>query len=98
MAKVAHLYSVAPSHGGGIAPGPLFEAAWRAWPESGKRRSSRRIAVRAWAIAACECGERELLDAVTRYLKEDPDVHSHTGAPGFHKWMNDARWDYWAKR
>lgn len=96
MPKLAYLHAQPTPSTGGIAPGPMFEAAWSAWPESGKRRSSRRIAVRSWAIAACECGERELLDAVTRYLNEDPDVHSHTGAPGFHKWMNDARWEYWA--
>lgn len=49
----------------------------------------------AWASAALECGERALLNAVLRYVKEDTDLDGHVGAPGFHKWLWDARWEYW---
>lgn len=93
MGKVAYLPQRHPSRE--IAAGPLFEAAWHAFPESGKRRSSRRLSVVAWASAACECGERELLQAVLRYVREDPDIDGNVGAPGFHRWLSDARWEYW---
>ena len=78
-----------------IAPGPLFEKAWAVFPESGKRRSSRRISALAWARASLVVGEAALLAAVRRYVAEDPDLDGYAGAPGFHRWLNDDRWEYW---
>lgn len=93
---MGQVHKLQPAHSSGaIAPGPMFERAWAAWPDSGKRRSSRRLAVRAWAMSAAEVGEDKLLKALLRYVEEETDLLSHAGAPGFHRWLYDGRWDYW---
>lgn len=93
MAKVVPLR--ARQHRHAIAPGLLFEQAWAIYPESGRRRSSRRLSAPEWARAACDCGEEELLSAVRKYVAEDKDYKKEFGAPGFHRWLSLARWESW---
>lgn len=96
MAKVAYLRDHARYKGLSFEPGPLFEAAWAAYPEIGRRRSSQRLSVLPWVSAAMEIGERTLLDAVRRYALEDPDALNGY-VTGFHKWLRDGRWEYWVR-
>lgn len=65
-----------------------------AFPEIGKRRSSRRLCVLPWVSAAMEVGEQALVEAVKRYAREDHDAIDGF-VPGFHRWLEQGRWEYW---
>lgn len=73
-----------------------FEDAWLAFPETGRLRSSRRVAWPEWQKVADELGEADLLARVRRYAKEDKDHRKECGAPGFHRWLKWGRWEHWA--
>lgn len=78
-----------------FAPGPLFEKAWQAFPSTGRIRSSRQETAPQWAAVAARIGEQALLDAVVLYAKAEAQHSSGYGAPGFHKWLEKGRWEYW---
>jgi hypothetical protein len=74
---------------------PAFEEAWLAYPETGRLRSSRKLAVPEWQSVAAEIGEPALLAAVRRYTTEDKQHRKDHGAPAFHRWLNWGRWEHW---
>jgi hypothetical protein len=75
----------------------LFEDAWKAFPEQGRLRSSRREAGPEWAKAAREVGEEALLAAVRRYTAEDKEHKRDCGPPGFHRWLKWGRYEHWLR-
>jgi uncharacterized protein YdaU (DUF1376 family) len=80
----------------GGTPSPEFEAAWKAYPDVGRRRSSAAKARPAWRKAAKAAGGGDrLLAAVKRYAASD-DAQRDGGhfVPGFHRWLNDAKWEH----
>lgn len=78
-----------------FAMGPIFESAWSAYPESGRRRSSRLLSAPEWAKCILHIGDGDLLEAVARYAKEDTDHRKDCGAPAFHRWLAWGRWESW---
>lgn len=79
-----------------VAVSPEFEAAWAAFPETGRLRSSKRQSWPEWVSVAGEIGEDDLLARVERYAREDKDHRREHGAPGFHRWLKWGRWEHWA--
>lgn len=73
----------------------VFMAAWSAYPESGRLRSSRKVAWAEWLKTLAEATEEELLGAVQRYAREDKEHRKDHGAPGFDRWLKWGRWDNW---
>lgn len=78
-----------------VTAGAMFDQAWKAYPDQGRLRSSRREAQKAWAKAAREVGEEALLGAVRRYVAEDKEHKRECGPPGFHRWLNWGRYEHW---
>lgn len=75
---------------------PTFLTAWDHFPDSGRLRSSKREAWPAWAIEADRAGgEDRLLAAVQRYFREDREHRRDCGAPAFHRWLKNGRWEHW---
>ncbi len=72
-----------------------FEDAWAAFPEQGRRRSSKKLSGPLWAKVAKEVGEDELLAAVQRYVREDKDYRRECGPPGFDRWLKWGRYEHW---
>ncbi|MFZ5669106.1 MAG: YdaU family protein [Pseudomonadota bacterium] len=73
----------------------LFGRAWQAFPEWGRKRSSRAKAEKAWRAAAEQAGgEGQLLAAVERYAAE-PDTQRDGGkfVPAMDRWLRDGRWE-----
>lgn len=77
------------------ATSEAFEQAWRAYPETGRLRSSRKESLPEWRKACRETGEEALLSAVLRYAKEDKEHKKDCGAPGFHRWLKWGRYEHW---
>lgn len=76
---------------------PTFRAAWDAFPQQGRLRSSQKQAWPEWLKAVKECGsEDELLARVQRYTADDKDYRKECGPPGFHRWLKWGRWEHWA--
>lgn len=74
---------------------PAFNEAWRSYPDSGRTRSSRIESAGEWQKITREVGEDALLAAVRKYAAEDKDHRKECGAPAFHRWLKNGRWDYW---
>lgn len=72
-----------------------FEDGWAAFPETGRKRSSKKLSGPAWAKVAKEVGEDELLAAVQKYAREDKDHRKECGAPGFDRWLKWGRYEHW---
>jgi hypothetical protein len=69
-----------------------FERAWPAFPESGRKRSSRIEAWPEWQIVADAIGEDKLEQACLAFSKSKVE---DCGAPGFHRWLRWGRWEHW---
>ena len=80
----------------GFAADQTFAEAWGACTDVMRRRSnSREKTLAAWKRAAATAGGGQVLvEALRRYLREDPDVQ-RTGGPGFHRWLGDGTWEHW---
>lgn len=74
---------------------PNFDEAWSRYPDTGRLRSSRRQAWPEWCDVSREIGEEVLVAAVIRYAAEDKDHKRECGAPGFHRWLKQGRWEHW---
>jgi uncharacterized protein YdaU (DUF1376 family) len=75
----------------------LFAKAWAAYPEGGRRRSSKGKAAEVWAKIADEAGgEGALLSAVQAYART-PDATRDAGqyAPAFERWLRDGKWEHY---
>lgn len=72
----------------------LFEEAWSACTPTMRKRSwSKEKTQGLWRSSARKAlGEPQLLGALKRYLRDDPDV-GRTGGPGFHLWLRDGKWE-----
>ena len=71
-----------------------FIAAWNAYPDQGRKRSSRPKAWPEWRKARKRFSGPVLAAAVARYVAGDEDA-KRTGGPGFHSWLKDARFEHW---
>lgn len=72
-----------------------FLAVWgAATPEMRKRAKSRRKTWPEWLKAKRRLSPEDLLGAVRRYVREDPDV-KRTGGPGLHLWLKDGTYENW---
>ena len=80
----------------GWAADLAFVEAWGACTDPMRRRSNNREKTwAAWKRAAVMAGGGQvLIQALRRYLREDPDVQ-RTGGPGFHVWLSDGAWEHW---
>jgi uncharacterized protein YdaU (DUF1376 family) len=74
-----------------------FAKAWDAYPRQGRERSkSRDKTLPIWREAAKRAGGGErLAAAVQRYVREDKQHKGECGPPGFHRWLNDGKWEHW---
>jgi hypothetical protein len=77
---------------------PDFCTAWdTCTPAMRKRSESREKTFAHWKRQAAIAGSAgNLLHALRRYIKGDPDV-KRTGGPGFHLWLKDGTWDHWTE-
>lgn len=78
-----------------VTASAAFEEAWLLFPESGRLRSSKRMAYPEWAKVAAEIGENRLLDCVRQYASRDKQHKDKAGAPGFERWLKWGRWEHW---
>jgi uncharacterized protein YdaU (DUF1376 family) len=76
------------------AKDPNFALAWKACTNKGRTRSSRAKAWPAWKAALKVAHGPALAEAVARYVASDEDA-KRTGGPGFHIWLNDAKFEHW---
>jgi hypothetical protein len=74
---------------------PTFDEAWSLLPETARIRSSRKMSMPEWLAVASEIGEPALVAAVKRYVAEDKEHRRECGAPGFHRWLKQGRWENW---
>lgn len=92
------LFSEEPSEPAGKpepwAKDPHFALAWKACTDKGRTRSSRAKAWPAWKAALKVAPGPALAEAVARYVANDADA-KRTGGPGFHIWLNDAKFEHW---
>jgi hypothetical protein len=72
-----------------------FDSAWAAFPDVGRRRSSRSESWPQWSRVAREIGENELLAAVLAYSTDPKELKAECGSPGFHRWLKAGRWEHW---
>lgn len=74
-----------------------FSKGWDAYPRQGRERSkSRDKTLPIWREAARRAGGGErLVAAVQRYVREDKQHKGECGPPGFHRWLNDGKWEHW---
>ena len=74
----------------------LFGEAWTACTDAMRARSAAREKTwPAWARAAIAAGGPDrLLTALKAYVASDKDVE-RTGGPGFHRWLQDGKWQHW---
>lgn len=72
-----------------------FERAWKAYPDAGRRRSSRVEAWPQWVRVASAVGEDQLADAVVAYAADPVELTKESGAPGLHIWLKRGRWEHW---
>lgn len=79
----------------GAVYSPLFNRGWEAFPETGRKRSSRKVSWPEWQKAAYQIGEERLLGAIVRYTAQDKDHRKECGAPGFDRWLKWARYETW---
>jgi hypothetical protein len=72
----------------------VFEEAWKTCTEAMRKRSAPKDRTQEfWLRSARKAGgEAQLLGALKRYLRNDPDV-GRTGGPGFHLWLRDGKWE-----
>jgi hypothetical protein len=71
-----------------------FEEAWALRAGQMKKRGSgREKTAKLWNKAAARVGQKELLGALRRYLREEKEPTY--GYPGLSVWLNDERWDHW---
>jgi len=76
------------------AKDPNFALAWKACTDKGRTRSSRAKAWPAWKAALKIAPGPALAESVARYVASDEDA-KRTGGPGFHIWLNDAKFEHW---
>lgn len=82
----------------GSAGSDDFEQAWKAFPETGRKRSSRQKSAPAWAKAAKRVGPRRLREAVGYYAdSEDARKEGGKFVPGFDRWLRDGKWEHWLR-
>lgn len=74
-----------------------FSKGWDAYPVQGRERSkSRDKTLPIWREAARRAGGGErLVGAIKRYVREDKQHKGECGPPGFHRWLNDGKWEHW---
>lgn len=72
-----------------------FLAAWAAFPDTGRLRSSKRVAWPQWLATLADVDEETLMLAVQRYAREDKDHRKECGAPAFDRWLKWGRWEHW---
>lgn len=77
------------------ATNEAFERAWSAFPETGRRRSSRIEAWPAWKVVCRSLAEEELVAAVIAFAKDPSERANEHGPPGFHRWLKWGRWEHW---
>lgn len=84
--------SVAPPNGSAA-----FDRAWSAFPEAGRRRSSRKKSLPQWrSIARSAAGEARLLATVEGFAESD-EAKRDGGrfVPAFDRWLRDGRWEHY---
>ena len=74
----------------------LFAKAWSAFPETGRRRSSKQQGRTVWRKAAKAAGGDGRLLAAVRAFADSDDARRDGGAfvQGFHRWLRDGRWEH----
>lgn len=72
-----------------------FEKAWGAFPEEGRRRSSKIESWPQWKIVIRSISEAELLSAVIAFSNDPKERSREHGPPGFHRWLKWGRWEHW---
>lgn len=74
-----------------------FSKGWDAYPKQGRERSkSREKTLPIWREASRRAGGGErLVGAIQRYVREDKQHKGECGPPGFHRWLNDGKWEHW---
>jgi len=79
--------------------GYLFQAAWTAYPQRGRTRSSKPKALAAWTQQAKITGsEARLLDGVIAYaVCDDATKSGGEFVPGFDRWLKDGKWEHWGE-
>ena len=76
---------------------PVFERAWKAFPEPGRKRSSVKQSEPEWKSASKAAGgEERLCQAVERFAEcEEARRDGGKFVQGFHRWLRDGRWEHW---
>jgi hypothetical protein len=74
---------------------PHFAELWGACTPDGRRRGkSREKTWPEWLKAKRRVEPEQIVAAMKRYVREDPDV-KRTGGPGLHIWLRDGTYDQW---
>lgn len=74
-----------------------FETAWKAFPQTGRGRSGREQARKAWNVAARKAGGGGHLQRCVEAYADSEDARREGGkyVPGFHRWLRNGLWEHW---
>jgi uncharacterized protein YdaU (DUF1376 family) len=74
-----------------------FNVGWSAYPQVGRGRSSRQLAIKQWKAASKRAGSDErLIMAIQRYAASDEATRQGGQfVKGFHIWLRDGFWENW---